>query len=70
MYIGIGSLAFDAYMINIIISKIFLHIKPLYNAVYSVLIIQVVKRFHRNQNHVGMAVVNKVRKQVRISSQP
>ena len=26
-------------------------------------IIQVIKRFHRNQNNVGMVVVNKVRKQ-------
>ena len=32
--------------------------------------ILVVKRFHRNQNLVGMVVVNKVRKQVMISSQP
>ena len=29
---------------------------------------QVVKRFHRNQKHVGMVVVNKVHKQVRILS--
>ena len=26
------------------------------------IVVQVVKRFHRDQNHVGMAVVNKVRK--------